>query len=60
MPNPSVEDIKAMVFQLPLGELIVLMAEIEEKVENFTMMQLADTGFDEWNDPEEDIYELET
>lgn len=60
MPNPSVEDIKAMVFQLPLEELIVLMAEIEEKVENFIMMQLAETGFDEWNDPEEDIYELET
>jgi len=49
-----------MIFQLPVEQLIALMADIEERVENLTMMQLAETGFAEWNDPEEDIYNDET
>lgn len=31
--------------------------EIEDKPETPTFMKLAETGFPEWNDPEEDIYE---
>lgn len=31
--------------------------EIENKLETPTFMKLAETGFSEWNDPEEDIYE---
>lgn len=58
--NLTKEEIKAMIFQLPVEEIIALMADIEEKVENLTMMQLAETGFQEWNDPEEDIYNDET
>jgi hypothetical protein len=54
--NQNVEEIKAMIFQLPVEELVALMADIEERVETVTMMQLAETGFQEWNDPEEDIY----
>ncbi|MFB2922536.1 MULTISPECIES: hypothetical protein [Aerosakkonema] len=50
------EEIKEMIFRLPVAEIIALMADIEERVENLTMMQLAETGFEEWNDPEEDIY----
>ncbi|ACB51497.1 unknown [Crocosphaera subtropica ATCC 51142] len=31
--------------------------EIEHKLETEAFMKLAETGFPEWNDPEEDIYE---
>lgn len=58
--NVSIEEIKAMIFQLPVEKLVALMAEIEERLETVTMMQLAETGFNEWNDPEEDIYNDET
>ncbi|MBE9227858.1 hypothetical protein IQ264_20765 [Phormidium sp. LEGE 05292] len=58
--NLTKEEIKEMIFQLPVEQIIALMADIEERVENLTMMQLAETGFTEWNDPEEDIYNDET
>ena len=58
--NASIEEIKAMIFQLVAEKLVALMAEIEERLETVTMMQLAETGFNEWNDPEEDIYNDET
>ncbi len=54
--NLTKEEIKEMIFQLPVEEIIALMADIEQRVENLMMMQLAETGFQEWNDPEEDIY----
>ncbi|WP_445634786.1 50S ribosomal protein L7/L12 [Nostoc sp. DSM 114161] len=54
--TPSIEEIKALIFELGLEELIKLMSEIEERLEIMTMMQLAETGFQEWNNPEEDIY----
>ena len=52
----SVEEIKNMILQLPVEELMKLIDSIEERLETVTMMQLAETGFQEWNDPEEDIY----
>ena len=55
--NVSVEDIKAMIFQLPVREFIVLVDAIEERAETVTMMQLAETGFQEWNEEGEDIYD---
>ncbi|MDM9385579.1 hypothetical protein QUB80_33530 [Chlorogloeopsis sp. ULAP01] len=55
-PTPSVEEIKNMILQLPIEELMRLMVAIEEKLETVAIMQLAETGFQEWNDPEEDIY----
>ncbi|AHJ27918.1 hypothetical protein PN465_04030 [Nodularia spumigena CS-584] len=54
--TPSIEEIKTMIFQLPVEELITLISAIEERLETLTIMQLAETGFQEWNDPEEDIY----
>ncbi|MFN6536901.1 hypothetical protein FACHB389_03625 [Nostoc calcicola FACHB-389] len=54
--TPSIEEIKSVIFKLPVEELILLLTEIEEKLETIRMMQLAETGFQEWNDPEEDIY----
>ena len=58
--NPKVEEIKAMIFQLSAQELVALMVDIEQRVETVTMMQLAETGFQEWNDPQEDIYDVES
>ncbi|BAZ52285.1 hypothetical protein NIES4103_49450 [Nostoc sp. NIES-4103] len=54
--TPDIEEMKAMIFQLPVEELMLLIVEIEERLDTVTMMQLAETGFQEWNDPEEDIY----
>jgi hypothetical protein len=56
MATMNVENIKNLVLQLPPEELIALMAAIEEKLETVSFMRLAETGFQEWNDPEEDIY----
>lgn len=56
MTTMNVEKIKTIVLQLPPEELIALMTAIEEKLETVSIMQLAETGFQEWNDPEEDIY----
>ena len=58
--NPKVEEIKAMIFQLPAQEIVALMADMEQRVETVTMMQLAETGFQEWNDPQEDIYDIKS
>lgn len=54
--NLTKEEIKEMIFQLPVEQIVELMSDIEERVENLTMMKLAETGFEEWNEPEEDIY----
>jgi hypothetical protein len=56
----NVDKIKTLVLQLPPEELIALMTAIEEKLETVSIMQLAETGFQEWNDPEEDIYNEQT
>lgn len=53
----TTENIKTFLFQLPISELLKLIAEVEEKLDTTIMMQLAETAFDEWNDPEEDIYD---
>lgn len=60
MITMNVEKIKTLVLQLPPEELIALMTAIEEKLETVSIMQLAETGFQEWNDPEEDIYNEQT
>ncbi len=53
---PTLEEIKQMIFQLPIKEQITLMEDLEEKLETIQIMQIAETGFTEWNDEEEDIY----
>ena len=55
---PTLEEIKQMIFQLPIQEQITLMEDLQEKLETTQMMQLAETGFTEWNDEEEDIYNV--
>ncbi|MGD1921639.1 MAG: hypothetical protein ACFCAD_23750 [Pleurocapsa sp.] len=54
---PTLEEIKQMIFQLPIQEQITLIGDLEEKIETLSMMQLAETAFIEWNDEEEDIYD---
>ncbi|MDB9518934.1 hypothetical protein PN466_18480 [Roseofilum reptotaenium CS-1145] len=46
-----------MILQLPVEKINQLMNEIRKALETKEFMQLAETGFQEWNDPEEDIYE---
>ena len=58
--NPTLEEIKNMIFELPIQEQIALIEDLEERLETLTMMQLSETGFQEWNDPEEDIYNVES
>ena len=55
-PNPTVEEIKQIIFQLSIEEQIILKEELEVRLETLEMMQLSETGFTEWNDEEEDIY----
>jgi hypothetical protein len=57
--SPTLEDLKVAIFQLPPQDLIILYEEIEEKLQTAGMMQLAEGGFQEWNDEEEDIYSVE-
>ena len=55
---PTLEEIKYTIFQLPIQEQIALVGDLEEKLETLLMMQLAETGFSEWNDESEDIYDV--
>lgn len=57
---PTLEEIKTLIFKLPIQEQITLMEDLEERLENLAMMKLAETGFSEWNDPEEDIYNADS
>jgi len=53
------EKIKSMILQLPVEEINQLIHEITETIETKDLVKLAETGFQEWNDPEEDIYNNE-
>ena len=52
------EAIKELIFQLPVEEQIKIMEELEARLKTVSIMKLAETGFPEWNDPEEDIYSV--
>jgi len=54
------EEIKAMILQFPVEEINELIAEIRKALEIREFMKLAETGFTEWNDPKENIYNNET
>jgi ABC-type lipopolysaccharide export system ATPase subunit len=56
---PNVEEIKQLVFQLSPRDLLLLMTDIQEQLQTLDMMAIAESGFQEWNDPEEDIYNAE-
>ena len=53
---PRIEDVKHLVSQLSQKDLLTLLADIQEQLQTFEMMSIAESGFQEWNDPEEDIY----
>lgn len=55
----SVDEIRELIFQLPPKELLKIAEEIEKRAETIAMMQLAETAFQEWNEPGEDIYDAE-
>jgi hypothetical protein len=57
--NITLEQVKALIFQLPARELLELGESIEERAETAAMMNLAETGFQEWLDEGEDIYDAE-
>ncbi|MBK1989231.1 hypothetical protein A0J48_017090 [Sphaerospermopsis aphanizomenoides BCCUSP55] len=58
--NVKKEELKAMILQFPVEEINELIAEIRKALEMREFMKSAETGFTEWNDPEEDIYNDET
>jgi uncharacterized DUF497 family protein len=58
--NVSFEELKTIIFQLPVEDLLALSNEIEERLQTVGMMQLAEGGFQEWNDEEEDIYDVKS
>lgn len=53
----SVEELKAFILQLPVPELLTLLDAMEDRAETVAMMQVAETGFKEWNEEGEDIYD---
>ena len=56
--NLTLEEIKSIIFQLPVEEQIKIMEELEARLKTVSIMKLAETGFPEWNDREEDIYNI--
>ena len=55
--NISLQEIKALIFQLPAREFLSLADAVEERSETIAMMKLSETGFQEWNEIGEDIYD---
>mgnify|MGYP001602394127 FL=1 len=64
MPKVTLElspkRVKELVFQLPPNEFMSLASEVTERAETMAMMQVAESGFAEWNEPGEDIYDETT
>jgi hypothetical protein len=54
---PTIEQVKQLAFQLSSHDLLALLNDIQEQLSGHEMMQIAESGFQEWNDPEEDIYD---
>ncbi len=57
--QPSIEEVKQLAFQLSPPDLLTLLTDIQERLHTTDMMQIAESGFQEWNDPEEDLYSAE-
>jgi hypothetical protein len=53
----KIEDIKSLVFQLPAEEFLTLANTILERAATVGMMKLSETGFQEWEQQGEDIYD---
>ena len=52
----TIEDVRKVIAKLPKEDLIRIDEEIHRYLETFTMMGASETGFSEWTEPEEDIY----
>jgi HEPN domain-containing protein len=57
---PRIEDLKNLISQLSQKDLLTLLADIQEQLQTFEMMSIAESGFQEWNDPEEEIYDADS
>jgi hypothetical protein len=55
----TAEEIKHLLLQLPPSERLELIEEVVEFSETSVMMQLAESGFKEWLEDGEDIYDAE-
>lgn len=58
--NLTIEELRGAIQQLSPQDLITLFTEIEERLQTAGIMQLADSGFQEWNDDDESIYDVES
>jgi len=55
----DVEQINAHALQLPQAALVELADGLQERTETLAMMKRAETGFAEWNEEGEDIFDRE-
>jgi hypothetical protein len=55
----SVDDIKAVLLKLPRNLIIALDQDIHEYLEASNISKAAEESFLEWQDPEEDIYNVD-
>ena len=56
----SVEEVRQLAFQLSPHDLLSLLTDIQERLYTSELMAIAESSFQEWNDPEEDIYNAES
>jgi hypothetical protein len=57
--NMTLEEIREIIFQLPSADFLALVDAIQDRADTVAMMQLAETGFAEWNEPGVDIYDAD-
>ena len=55
--EPSIEEVKRLVFQRSSQDLFTLLTHIQERLHTSEMMQIAESGFQERNEAEEAIYD---
>ena len=55
--QPSIEDVKRLVFQRSTQDPLTLLTDIQERLHTAEMMQIAESGFQEWNEEEEATYD---
>ena len=53
----TVDEIRDMIAQLPPDDFLRLTDALEEHATTLAMMKLAETGFREWDEEGEDIYD---
>jgi hypothetical protein len=53
----NLNSLKSNLLELPPKDLISLYYDLQERVETYEMMALAESGFEEWLEPGEDIYD---